>query len=197
MFQFENIDRDILEEIVIPENERVLTSKRYGTTAAGTVFKEIRVGHCDWCGRRLGERTVICCSCKRKLCELPSCAISLEGKNYCPEHAQQILPLTRLQFKILHGLIYELDLTSIRELARSNRLEFDVALNQLRVNGYVEKKGLSLFSVNVVSDRGILAWKKYQCVFGPGDVSHFIEEVQNHLKEVEHVGIERNNREGH
>jgi hypothetical protein len=193
----ENAERDILEERTVAADQGILTSKRYATTATGTVLKETRVAFCDFCGTRLDDehRTIVCCEDRKKLCE--SCAIRYLGKFYCEDCLQRLLPLTRLQFKTLYGLIQELDLGSIRELARSSRQEFDSALNQLRVNGYVEKKGVSLFSVIVVTDLGILAWKTYEAVFIHGDVSHFMEEVQNHLMEVEHSGIERNNRERH
>jgi hypothetical protein len=88
-------------------------------------------------------------------------------------------------------LIHELDCDLIRELARSNRQEFDSALNHLRINHYVEKKGVSLFSVTAVTDLGVLAWKTYEAVFNHGDVSHFMEEVRTCLEEVSQDGVKR------
>jgi len=180
----ENVDRDILEERVVPEKEKVLTSKRYMTTAAGTVLREIRVSFCDYGGERLSdsEQTVICCEDQRKLCN--SHAIRYLGRYYCPDCLQHVLPLDRLQFKIIHGLINELSLDDIRELARSKKDEFHSALSDLVVDGYLEKKGISLFSYYEVLDRGILAWRTYLQAFNEADVAQFMQEVDEHLKEV-------------
>jgi len=189
----ENTQRDILEEIVIPEDEHVLTSKRYSATAAGTVLKEIRVGFCDWCGRRLGEndRTIICCMCRRKLCESPSCALVLDGRNHCPEHAQQSLPISRLQWKVIHGLVNSLSLDEIRDLTRTKRNDLVPALDQLKASGYVEKKGISLFSRYEVLDRGVLAWRTYCGAFADSDTAYFVSEVESHLREVSEYGAKR------
>ena len=188
----ENLERDIVEEKTLPEREGVLASKRYATTAPGTVLKEVRVAFCDSCGRRLNgnDATVLCCVCKKKLCPSP-CAIVFEGKHYCEDDLQRVLPLSRLQWKILHGLISELPLDEVRDLVRSRKQEFRSALNELRVNGYVERRGVSLFASHELLDRGIMAWKTYQRAFADGDVSHFMDEVKARLEEVSEDGAKR------
>jgi len=192
-FRLENVDREILEEVVLPGNERVLAGKRYTATAAGAVSKEIRVPFCDWCGRRLGEkdRTIICCVCRRKLCESPSCAIALEGRNYCPEHAQQSLPISRLQWKIIHGLINVLSLDEIKDLTHTKRDDLVPALAQLKIIGYIEKKGISLFSHYEVLDRGVLAWRTYHKAFTDSDIAYFVSEVGSYLREVSGRGAKK------
>jgi len=192
-FRLENVDREILEEVVLPGNERVLAGKRYTATAAGAVSKEIRVPFCDWCGRRLGEkdRTIICCVCRRKLCESPSCAIALEGRNYCPEHAQQGLAISRLQWKIIHGLINVLSLDEIKDLTHTKRDDLVPALAQLKIIGYIEKKGISLFSHYEVLDRGVLAWRTYHKAFTDSDIAYFVSEVGSYLREVSGRGAKK------
>jgi hypothetical protein len=184
----EKVDRAILEEIVIPEGDGVLASKRYITTAAGAVLKETRVAFCDRCGRRLeeGKATILCCVCSRKLCDSlsQSCAIEYRGRHYCEDDLQQLLPLDRLQWKIIHGLMNELRVDEIKDLSRSKDDEFHSALNELRVQGYLEKKGLSLFSRYEVLDQGILAWKTYQKSFNDGDIEYFVSEAENHVMEI-------------
>jgi hypothetical protein len=193
----EDMERDILEEVVLPEREGILTSKRYSTTAAGTVRRETRLPFCDYGGERIseGEQTIVCCEDRKKLCKYH--AIKYLERNYCLDCLQRHLPLSRLQFKILHGLIKGLQLHRIKEIARSRVEELRAALDELKAQGYVEKKGISLFSYYEAVDRGILAWKTYSATFANSDVAHFIEEVENHLKEVEHSHVERSNRERH
>jgi len=89
-----------------------------------------------------------------------------------------------LQFKIIHGLINGLEIETIKDLVRSKDDEFHSALNDLRLQSYIEKKGVSIFSYYEATDHGILAWKTYYEAFAESDVGHFIEEVKNHPKEV-------------
>jgi len=181
-----NRDRTILEERVIPEEEHVLTSKRYKTTDTGTL-KEIRVAFCSWCRRRLSqsERTVICCTCHRVLCDSPSCAIMYEGRHYCRDDLQRILPMDKLQFMLIHGLVEGLDLDKIREMSRSEKQGFRSALDRARANRLIERKGISLFAYDCVSDYGILCWKTHYPAFSQdGEVSFFMEEIERHLEEV-------------
>lgn len=188
-------DRIILEEKVVPEEDRVLTSKRYKTTDAGGVLREIRLAFCDFCRRRLSDNdsTILCSSCQRKLCS--SCAIFFEGQHYCHDDLQDLLPLDRLGFKIIHGLVNGLDTNEIRDLTGCKRDAFKSALNQLAVNGHVEKIGVSLFSHCRVLDHGILAWKTYDKAFSKDeDVRYFIEEVKRRLEEVREDGVERQDR---
>jgi hypothetical protein len=188
--------RDILEERELPEREKVLTSKRYMTTAAGKVLRETRIAFCDWCGSRLDNNrvTIICCICGRKLCNSPSCATSYEGRHYCEDDLQQILPLEKLQFKVIHGLVYGLSLDKIKELTHCQREEFDPALEELLNRKYIEKKGISIFAYYQVLDHGILAWKTYYDAFMKGDVAHFIEEIDNHVAEENENAPKRHNR---
>jgi len=194
----ENVERDILEEVVLPEDrEGILTSKRYSTTAAGSVRREIRLSFCDYGGERIrdGEQTIVCCEDQKKLCK--SHAIRYLERHYCPDCLQRHLPLSRLQFKILHGLIKGLQLSDIKELVRSRTEEFRAALSELKARRYVEKKGVSLFSYYEIADRGVLAWKTYSLAFENSELAHFVEEVENHLKEVELSHVTRSNRERH
>jgi hypothetical protein len=174
-------DRAVLEEIVLPEKEGVLSSKRYVTTANGAVLRETGVGFCDHCGSRLDENkgTIVCSSCRRKICgcDSPQCAIGYRGRYYCEECLQQLLSLDRLQFKIIHGLVNNLRLSEIRDLTHSKKEEFDSALNQLTANGYLDRKGISLFARYEILDRGILAWKTYYRSFSTdGEIAYFIEQ---------------------
>jgi hypothetical protein len=90
---------------------------------------------------------------------------------------QQILPLDRLQFKIIHGIINKLELDEIKDLIHSRKEEFDSALNRLRISGYLDKKGISLFARYEILERGILAWKTYYRPFSSdGEIAYFIEQ---------------------
>ena len=179
-------DKVILEERILPERSRLLGGKRYITKANGLVLRESFVCFCDSCGFRLDQEkpVIICQVCRRKLCSSPSCAILYSGRHYCPQDLQQILPLKRLQFKIIHGLINELSLGSIKDLTHSKREEFTVVVDELKLRGYVERKGFSLFSYYQLLELGILAWRTYYRSFSADDdVSYFIEEVTKKVQE--------------
>ena len=188
----ENTDREktVYEERVIPEEqerEHVLTSKLYKTTEAGIVEKEIRVSFCSWCQKRISqsEKTTLCCICRRVLCDAPSCAIAFEGKHYCRDDLQRILPMNKLQFLLVHSLLEGLTLDEIKELSRSEKESFRSALNQARAAGLVEKKGIGIFSHYDVSHQGVLCWRTHYPAFSQdGDVSFFLEEVERCLEEV-------------
>ena len=180
-------DKTVYEETVIPEEEYVLTSKRYKTTETGTVAKEVRVSFCSWCHKRISqsEKTILCCICRRVLCDAPSCAIMLEGKNYCRDDLQQTLPMNKLHFLLVHSLLAGLTPDEIKQLSRCDKESFRSALKQARTAGLVEKKGIGIFSSYIVSHHGVLCWKThYPALSRDGDVSFFIEEVERHLKEV-------------
>ena len=177
----EDVDEDttFLEETVVPAKEGgVLSSKRYATTINGIVLTQTGVAFCDHCLSRLDDKTtILCCDCGRKLCNSPQCAIHYRGRHYCEDCLQLILQLDRLQFKIIHGLINKLRLDQIKKLAHSKREEFDSALNQLVVNGYLDKKGISLFAHHEILERGILAWKTYYRSFSSeGEIAYFLEQ---------------------
>jgi len=187
-------ENTILEERELPEKQGILSSKRYATTTNGSVIRETGIAFCDGCGYRLDSNraTIICCVCRKKLCTSPSCSIDYAGRHYCEDDLQRILPLERLQFKIIHGLSCNLGLTEVRDLVRCQKEDFNSALKELVARKFVEKTGLSLFSRYEVLDRGILAWKTYYKAFTEnGDVAYFVEEVNNHVKEKDRNAVER------
>ena len=192
-----NSDKVILEERMLPERIRLLGGKRYVTRADGVVVKDSFICFCDSCGAQLllEEKPVIICQvCRRKLCDSPSCAILYEGKHYCPDDLQRILPLRKLQFKVIHGLVNGLDINVVKELTRSRNEEFNASLNELRVGGYIERKGLSLFSYYELLEYAVLAWKTYYKAFSKDeDVAYFIEEVRNHIQESGKPAVKGNN----
>lgn len=174
----EPVDRPVVEEIVVPEKEGVLSSKRYVTTANGAVLRQTGLAFCDNCGGRLDEHktTIVCRNCRRKICDSPHCAIANRGRYFCEDCSQRDLPLDPLQFEIIHGLINNLRLSEIRDLTRCKKEAFVAALNQLTANGYLDRKGVSLFAHFEILDRGILAWKTYYRSFSTdGEVAYFME----------------------
>ena len=181
------LEKTVYEERVVPEQEFVLTSKRYKTTEAGIVAKEVRVSFCSWCQKRISqsERTILCCICRRVLCDDPTCAMAFEGRHYCRDDLQRILPMNKLQFLLVHGLLEGLTLDEIKELSRSEKKGFRSALNQATISGLIEKKGVGIFSRCEVSHQGVLCWRTHYAAFSrEGDVSYFLEEVERHLAEV-------------
>ena len=187
------------EERVIPEQELVLTSKRYKTTEAGIVAKEVRVSFCSWCQKRISqsEKTTLCCVCRRVLCDEPSCAIALEGRHYCRDDLQRILPMNKLHFLLVHGLLEGLTLDEIKELSRSEKEGFRSVLNQATIAGLIEKKGIGIFSRYEVSHQGVLCWRTHYPAFSrDGDVSFFLEEVERHREEVSRNECKRHSGKG-
>jgi len=194
----ENIGEDILEELILPERQGILGSRRLRSTLHG-VLRETRVAFCDQCGRRLEEDkpTVICCICGKKLCASQTCALDYERRHYCEDDVQAQLPLTKHGHMILSGMIQGLVLGDIKDLAHLSSDEVQSALNQLLEQKYVEKRGVSLFSSYRIRDRGILAWKTYEPAYSrDGNVSHFESELTNYLQEKEAKACQQERRWG-
>jgi hypothetical protein len=193
------LEKTVYEEIVIPEQELVLSSKKYKTTEAGIVSKEVRVSFCSWCQRRISqsEKTTLCCVCHRVLCDEPSCAIALEGRHYCRDDLQRVLPMNKLHFLLVHGLLEGLTLDEVKELSRSGKEDFRSAINQATTAGLIEKKGIGIFSRCEVSHLGVLCWRTHYPGFAQdGDVAYFFEEVQRHHEEVNANERKRNSGKG-
>jgi len=178
-------EREILEEIALPERTGILGSKTY-RNVSGKIVKTTRLIFCDNCGYRLDENKpiVICHACQKKLCSSHSCTFEYQRKNYCEEHIQQILPLTVHGFEILHCLVAEVNPSMVRELGHVTRDAQKDALNELLEAEYIEKKGISLLTIHRLLDRGILAWKTYASAYShDGNVAHFESELANYLQE--------------
>jgi hypothetical protein len=191
------MENDILEEVTLPERRGILGSKSY-RNIDGKIVKTTHLTFCDWCGSRLNEdSTVICVGCNRKLCS-GTCSIEITARRYCQVCAQQLLPLSVHGFELLTCLLEEVNITKSRELACMTDYAYKSALDELVQAGYVEKKGISFLTDYKVLDLGILAWKTYYNAFSRGgDVAHFMEEVKNHIEELNNHGnkrLDRNNR---
>lgn len=184
MSSLENAKRSIIEEVVLPERQGVLSSNKTSATSSG-ILQETRVPYCDYCGQRLDEDkpSVICCACGKKLCSSDSCALEYERRHYCEADLQVRLPLSREGYMVLLGLIKGLNVGETRDLASLSNEEVRTGIDQLLSEKYVEKRGLSLFSFYQVRQRGLSAWKSYAPAYRHDrSIAHFESELADCLQ---------------
>lgn len=183
----DNAERNIMEEVVLPERQAVLASKKTRSTANG-ILRETRVPYCDYCGQRMEEDkpSIICCTCGKKLCSSDSCALQYERRHYCEDDLQVRLPLSKDGYMVLLSLIKDLNVGEIGDLTSLSNEDVRKAMGQLVSEKYVERRGLSLFSFYRVCQRGLSAWKTYSPAYRhDGIIAHFESELTNHLQEKE------------
>jgi hypothetical protein len=180
-------ERKIMEEVILPERQAVLASKKTSSTANG-ILRETRVPFCDYCGQRMEEDkpSIICCVCGKKLCSSDSCALQYERRHYCEDDLQTQLPLSKEGYMVLLGLIKGLDFGQISDTASLSNEDVRKAVSQLVSEKYVERRGASLFSFYRLCQRGLTAWKSYASAYHHDKIiAHFESELNLKLQEKE------------
>jgi len=176
---------DILEEIILPERAGVLGSKSY-QNVDGKILKVTRLVFCDNCKCRTSDdnnQLALCIVCGKKLCSSSQCRFELRGKQYCPDHIQQVLPLSVHGFEILHCALAEVDVREVCEFAGITDDAYKAALNELLEAGYIEKRGISFLARHSALDKGLLAWTTYFGAYaGQGDVAYFFRKLSEHSR---------------
>ena len=85
---------------------------------------------------------------------------------------------------VLHGITNEVGFEKIIEIACMSRADFREALSELKSNGYIEAKGVSVFASYKLTDWGVQAWKTHSVVYEKdGDVERFEIEIEKYLSE--------------
>ncbi len=171
----------------MPERQGILGSKTY-RSINGKVLKTTRLCFCDSCGYRLDadKPLALCRACGRKLCLSDLCVFEYERKHYCEDHIQEVLPLSVSGFVVLRCILEEVNPWKASEFAHMTHNACRETLKELLGAGYIERRGISLWTSYRALDRGILAWKTYAPAHGhDGSVAHFESKLADHLQERE------------
>ena len=151
--------RSILDERKVPAREGEFEAKSFFENQNG-VFKEVRVGYCDMCGRK-PEEFNICTSCKRKLCK--ECSIEFNNRVYCFDCINEILPLNKEEYCVLAAIADGIkDLDSLEKVLKMKKEKIMECLKNLVEEQFVEIKGFLFFSEIRVLNDGLEALKVYR-----------------------------------
>jgi hypothetical protein len=176
------LGRVVLDEKKVLARERELEGKTYFQSENGGIVKEVRVPVCDLCGRK-SESFNACVGCGKKLCN--SCGILFENKIYCADCLNEILPLTKQEYKVLVAIVN--DLKSLDGIAVAAKIKKDLIMEcekNLEKKGLIRSKGFVFFKEIEVSDKGLEAIATYRQLFGTQeDVAIFEKELRRLLSE--------------
>jgi len=165
----------VFEERMVPTKRGEFEGKTYFRTEEGGIVKESRIPLCDVCGRRGGEFNV-CVGCCKKLCK--ECEIVFQGKIYCSECLEEIMWLSKGEFKVLLAIWKNVPLELLKELARMRSDEVEACVESLLEKGLIELRGFLFFKEFRVLDRGLEAISAYKRVYSKEeDVLLFMGEI--------------------
>lgn len=166
----------VLDERKIIAEERELEGKTYLSREDGGIFKENRIPVCDICYRR-SENFNACSSCKKKLCD--SCSISFHNRIYCIVCLDNIIRLTKREYKILTAIANNIQSNVVADIAKIRKDDMKACETNLLEKGMVEKKGFLFFQKITILDTGLEAIDAYHQVYGKeGDVVIFEEAMR-------------------
>lgn len=170
------LSRILMDERKIVTNDRELEGKTYIQTEDGGILKEVRVPVCDVCGRQ-NDQYNSCTGCRRKLCR--DCSIRYMNRIFCLDCLQELLPLTKKEYKVLLAVQYGLDKNKIEEAMRAKAEEVNKCFKSLREKCYIETKGFLFFHEAKILEKGIEALETYRQVYDKEeDVLIFQEDLR-------------------
>jgi hypothetical protein len=176
------LNKIVLDEQKVFAKEGELEGKTYASTIDGGLIKQTRIPVCDFCGAK-SEEFDACISCGKKLCN--NCKILFENRIYCIDCLEEILPLTKQEYKVLVAIANKL--RSLDEIAIVTKIKKDLireCKKNLEKNGLISSKGFLFFKETDVLDKGLEAIAAYRQVYGSEeDVALFEEELMRLLNE--------------
>jgi hypothetical protein len=181
-------------QVVLNERRSIdssgLGGREISTNSQGTIQRQILIGKCDTCGRRLydDEAFKICSSCGKRLCASPSkCSVTLSnGGTVCIQCLKtRFFPLNKSLFKVL--VCVADDAQSINAISKITHLDkkgVADALTILNSSGLTARRGLLLFASHHIVDRGLEAIGLYRQIWGEDyDMLVFDAELRRHLSQ--------------
>jgi len=163
----------VLEETSTIAKEKEWGGKSYIQQTNGGVVKHVRIPVCDICGR-ISEKFSSCTQCRKKLC--PDCSIVYLTKIFCIECLQELLPLTKQEYKILIAIFHGInDNGSISKVTKIDREEVNLHKRSLKEKGFITVKGFLFFTQTQISEKGIEALYVYDRIYGKDEDVIFLE----------------------
>jgi hypothetical protein len=157
----------MLEETSTIAKEKEWGGKSYLQQTDGGIIKHIRIPVCDICGR-ISDQFSSCSQCKKKLC--PDCSIIYLSRVFCVECLQELIPLTKQEYKILMAIFYGIrDNNSISNITKIDQDEVSLYKRNLKEKGFITIKGFLFFTETQLLEKGIEALSVYDKVYGKDD----------------------------
>jgi hypothetical protein len=157
----------MLEETSTIAEEKEWGGKSYFQQTDGGIIKHVRIPVCDICGRS-SDQFSSCSQCKKKLCS--DCSIIYLNRVFCIECLQELVPLTKQEYKILMAIFYGIrDNNSISNITKIDQGEVSLYKRNLKEKGFITIKGFLLFTETQLLEKGIEALYVYDKVYGKDD----------------------------
>lgn len=181
-------------QVVLNERRSIdssgLGGREISTDSQGTIQRQVLIGKCDTCGRRLfdDEAFRICTSCGQRLCASPSkCSVVLSnGNTVCVQCLKtRFFPLNKSLFKVLTCVANDIQsIDAMSKIAHLDKKEVVNALTVLNSSGLTTRKGILLFVNHHILDRGMEAIGLYKQIWGEDyDMLVFDAELRRHLSQ--------------
>jgi len=177
------------EKVILDEKKVISEPKEIGgkvcfSLSNGGVKKRLYIPVCDLCGAKLDEENFfICRGCGKKLCQ--NCAFNYNNAYFCSNCLQNVLPLTKQDYKVLVSIANGID--NFRKISEITKLRKEDVRNSIKTlidSGMVEKEGISIFSKLCITDKGFEAIGIYRKVYGKDDdIIQFGNELRRFLNE--------------
>lgn len=153
----------VLDEKKVVARKGELEGKTYTSNEGGGITKEVRVPVCDSCGVS-NERFNACISCQKKLCH--RCSITFQSKTCCAECLNVVMPLSKLEYKVLSAVANELEPQKISGVAGLRSSDIDSCEKSLAEKKMIESRGCLLFRETSICEKGLDAISAYRQVYG-------------------------------
>jgi hypothetical protein len=181
-------------QVVLSEHRSIdssgLGGREISTDAQGTIQRQILIGKCDTCGRRLfdDEAFKICSSCGKRLCASPSkCSVTLsDGHTVCIRCLKtRVFPLNKSLFRVLISVAKDVgSIDAISKITHLDKRGVADALTMLNRLGLTIRRGILLFASHHILDRGMEAIGSYRQIWGEDyDMLVFGAELRRHLSQ--------------
>lgn len=161
---------DLIEERIVPSGE-FLGGKLLSSSERGIV-REVRVAFCSTCHKYLKLEEVHLCGCGRKACE--SCMREYDSRKLCLICLQSELPIGKTDLMVLEAIHAGIrSKNNIAILARITMVETTVILQTMRNHGFLSSRGVSIFAVPILTNKGLAAMRIYFDIYQDADLSQF------------------------
>jgi len=155
--------KTILDEKKIVARRGELEGKTYTSNENGGITKEVRVPVCDNCGTTC-EKFNACSNCQKKLCR--PCCITYQSKIYCAECLGSLMPLSKLEYKVLSAIANEVDPRKVSGIAGLRSKDVDSCQKSLAEKQMIESEGFLFRKEPSICEKGLEAISAYRQVYG-------------------------------
>jgi len=163
---------DLIEERIIPSGE--LLGGKMLSSSEGRIVREVRATFCVTCHKYLKLEEIYLCGCGRKVCGTEPCMTEYEGRKLCRVCMQTELPIEKTDLMVLEAIHAGIrSKKTIAHLARITFNETGAILQRMWNEGFLSSRGVSIFSLPILTNKGLTALKVYSGIYQDADLSQF------------------------